>query len=201
MATRTRLPESPLWCAALALALTVTLGGCDEDPGPDAQPKEDIKPLVPVDLPAVPDDLGKSEIPEKYADGSLTIDGILRNRRVYLDQDVLVKGIIVWIYECPYADEYKKRRRQPKKSEDEEENLCQRDHFYIADKARSDDRLLVVGLSPFLKEALEKDKIKIGEQHVFNGRFTEIADGFAAADEGLLQLGEVKGFEEPEEEQ
>jgi hypothetical protein len=178
-------------CALLVFSLA-----CEEGKQ-DASKSEEVNPIVPVDLPSVPADLGQSKIPEKYADGSLTIDGLRRNRRAHLGKDILIKGTIAWIYECPYADEYKKRRRKKKKDDTKDENLCQRDHFYISDGPREEERLLVVGVSPFLKGIIEKKELKVGEEHIFNGRYTDIADGFAAADKGLLKLGEIKGFEEP----
>lgn len=187
---------------ALVMLLMVSfMGACEAETEPDAE-EVPPEPLVAVDLPLVPSDLGQSSIPEKHADGSLTIDGLRRNRMAHLDQNVTVKGTIVWIYDCPHDDDDKKgrrRRKKPKKDQEEgEEKLCQRGHFYIADKADAEDRLLVVGLIGDIEEIFEEEKVKVGEQHTFIGKYADIGDGFAAPEEGLLHLSVIKGFE-PEE--
>lgn len=189
-------------CALIAMALMLALGACT--PLQEEEPKVvEVKPLVPVDLPAVPSDLGQSVTPEKHSDGSLTIDGLRRNRRAHLDKDVTVKGFIVWNYECPYEEEIKKRRKRRKKKkegeEEEEQNLCQRAHFYIADQARSDERLLVVGVTPFFEERFEDGDLKVGEQYTFHGRYADLGDGFAAPEEGLLALVNIDGIEQEED--
>lgn len=196
---------SVIFGRSLALLLMMLLmvsfmGACEAESEPNAE-EVPPEPLVPVDLPLVPSDLGQSIIPEKHADGSLTIDGLRRNRMAHLDQNVTVKGTIVWIYDCPHDDDDKKGRRRKKAKKDEEEGekkLCQRGHFYIADKADAEERLLVVGLIGDIEEIFEEEKVKVGEQHTFLGKYADIGDGFAAPEEGLLHLSVIKGFE-PEE--
>ncbi len=197
-------------CAASILALLALVAltsACEPDSvGVETPDAGDVTPLVPVELPKVPEDLGQSVVPEKHADGSLTVNGLRRNRLEHLDTDLAIKGYIVWIYECPYAEEVEKRRLERKKKKEveegkEEENLCQRDHFYIADTPKGEERLLVVGVSTHLQELFEKGTLKIDEQYTFQGKYADIGDGFAAPDEGLLHLGIIKGFEPEVEEE
>lgn len=194
------------WTALLAVGLCamVSLAGCGPSEEEEAKAKAEIVPLAPVDLPPVPGDLGVVEVPDSHADGSLTVDGLRRNRLQHLDQPVSIKGFLVWNYVCPYAEEKKNNRRRPKRKDDAEkkdENLCQRAHFYVADKPRSDERLLVVGLGGHVVTLLEEEKIKVGELYTFKGSYVDIADGFAAPEEGLLNLDVIVGFEPEEDEE
>lgn len=202
---------------ALALLALLALGAtaCDQvqaliNPPPQEAPKpEDNLPPAKVDLPPVPQDLGKHSTPEKHADGALTVAGLLRNRPKYLDKKVTVKGHITWIYDCPYDDEPAKGKRPPrrpkkkKKDPEAEPKMCDRPHMLIADKADEKERtMMVVGLTPELEEFIKNKEIDVGQEHTIDGVFLEEAEGFTAADYGLVQVTVIKGFEPkpPEEE-
>lgn len=191
---------TPLLLALLATALLCV--GCEE-PKPAEGDDQPAGPPARVDLPAIPDDLGKSAIPERHADGALTVDGVKRNRIGWLEKEVTVRGEIAWIYKCPYEKPDKKKRRPKKKPDEEAEEgpRCQRAHFYITDKGGDPkQRLLIVGLSTALEESFEKGDLKLGDEHTMTGTFLEVGNGFVASDEGLVVLGTIKGFEPEEEE-
>lgn len=182
----------------LVALLGASLAACEEPPPPE--PKVE-PPLVPVNLPSVPGDLGQSATPEKLADGSLTIDGLRRNRLAWLDQEVQVSGVLVHVYDCPYKEDKDQRRRGKKKEpKDPNKPLCERPHFYLSDgpQAKAEERLLVVGVTPDLEEHFEKGDLKVGERYVVRGRYADLAAGFAAPDQGLIHLGTVVGFEPKE---
>ena len=191
-----------------AAAGLIFLTGCQEEADKEKTPK-DTRPPANVNLPAIPPDLGVQKTPDKHADGSLTVTGLLRNRPKYLTKEITVKGHITSVYDCPHWEKNQPKRRRPKKGKtkkDQDPNaeakMCQRPHFYIADKADAKDKLLlVVRVSPFLQEKFDEEAIKTGELHVLTGTFIEIAEGFTAADQGLLELTGIKGFEPEVEEE
>ncbi len=150
------MPQAPAAPARLLLLLVLAFGSalvaCEEPPPPE--PKVD-PPLVAVNLPAIPSDLGQSAIPEKLPDGSLTIDGLLRKRLAVLDKPVQVSGFITWVYDCPHklddkerARRRRKKRKKKKGDEEKEVLMCERTHFAIADtmNAKEDKRMLDVGV-------------------------------------------------------
>ncbi len=198
-----RYTNRPSVLPLVLVAVLFGLTACDESK--PAGPEGDSKlPPANIDLPAIPSDLGDNAIPERHVDGSLTIDGLKRNRLSWLDKEVTVKGQIAWVYKCPYEKDDKKkkpRKRKPEEEAEEEGPRCQRAHFYIIDKnGEADLRLLVVGLTDELEESFEKGDLKVGDEHTMTGTFLEIGNGFVASDEGLVVLGTIKGFEPEEEE-
>jgi hypothetical protein len=178
-----------------------TFWGCE----PEAEVKEPEKELPPavVDLPEIPADLGVSKVPERHPDGSYTIDGIRRNRKKHLDNKVLVKGTVVWIYKCAYLEEKKKLRpgqKQAKRDPDEPAPTCQPPHIQIADDPASDkNRMMVVKLDDFLEEQIDEGVLKIGDEHTFEGTYADIGLSFAAVEEGLVILDKIVGMERPDD--
>jgi hypothetical protein len=181
----------------LLTALIGALGACQEEE-PPPEPKVE-PPLVPVQLPSIPADLGQSVNPSKLPDGSLTLEGLRRDRLAWLDKEIQLSGILVHVYDCPYDDEKKPRRRKGEEP-DPNEPVCQRPHFYVADTAtaKTEDRLLVVGVSNDLEERIQKGDLKVGERYVLRGTYADLGAGFVAPDQGLLVLGVVVGFEPKE---
>ena len=174
-----------------------TLAACDEPA--EQEPKVNV-PAANVDLPEVPADLGESAIPVRHPDGSLSVDGLKRNRHAYLEKEVSVKGQIVWIYECPYERPKKKKRGRKPKADAPVTPRCQRAHLYIADTAGEGQvRLLVVGLPNYLQEHFDNGEIKVGGTYTMTGTYADIGAGFANPEEGLLHLGKIAGFEPPPE--
>lgn len=189
--------------AAALVALTFV--GCDGD-----APKEDADvanlPPARVDLPAVPADLGQSSIPEKHPDGSLTIDGLRRQRQKNLDQEVTVKGKVSFVYRCEFwVDKDKKKpvRRRRRKGEEEEgpPKMCERHHFVMVDvKGKPDNGLLVVGLDDHYQAKVEDALLNDGDILTVTGKYTDIGDGFVETERGLINVREIAELKPTEEE-
>ena len=207
-------PTARLLLGTLACALLCFGAGCDElATNEEPEKKAETMPPARVDLPPVPSDLGVPKTPEKHPDGTLTVTGLLRNRPAYIEQEIQVKGFITSIYDCPHWEKNQPKkprrpgRKPPKKKEEEEDaeaKMCERPHFYLvskADEKPGDKSLLVVGIDPFIQGKIDEEEIKSGEEHTLTGTFIEIAEGFTAADKGLLKLTAIKGFDPAEEEE
>lgn len=180
-------------------ALALGLAACEPEPPPPEDPEANLPPAV-VSLPPVPADLGQSTIPEKFADGPLTIDGLRRNRLKYLDKDVEVRATVTQVYTCPFWPDKKKPRRTVRRRKDgepeEDPKMCQRHHFYVVDaKGKPEDRLLIVNLSALYQAKVEDEELKPGEVYTMTGRYTDAGDGFLETETGLLVLNQIKEIE------
>ena len=208
----TRSSQPVRWLLLAGALLLLGSSACDEAATTDApEKKASTLPPARIDLPSVPADLGVPKTPEKHGDGSLTVEGLLRNRPKYLNQEIQVKGHITAIYDCPHWEKNQPKNPRKKKvrkikmeaEEDIAAKMCERPHFYLvskADEKPGEKSLLVVGLPQFIQDKIDEEEIKSGEEHTLSGTFGELAEGFTAAEKGLLRLASVKGFEpEPEE--
>ncbi len=194
---------------ARALRALLPLGGlallllaCEEEPPPQEDPEANLPPAT-VSLPAVPGDLGQSKIPEKFADGPLTVDGLRRNRLKYLDKDVEIRGTVAQVYTCPFWEDKKKPRRARRRKDGEEEDpkMCQRHHFYVVDASgKPEDRLLIVNLNGIYQAKVEDGELKTGDVYTMTGRYTDIGDGFLETETGLIVLNQIREIDQAEAE-
>ena len=195
--TRARGPLGRGRCAvalALGALLLVALApGCEEPKfqAPPEAPEDPSLPPTRLNLPRPPRIL-KPRVPERYPDGSLSIDGLRRKAAQLARQDVQVRGFVEEIYVCPWAEEeaalakareVARRRRKPAPKPETEHPPCKEPHFFLTDEPGARRKLLVVGYNP--EELKEPEK---GQQLVAGGKFAHTSvEGFIAS-EGLLRL-------------
>jgi len=149
-----------------ALAL-LGAGACDSDKlkGPAAEVKKsDIKP----NLPAVPG----FELPPPNPDGSKSVKEMRVKGKKLLDNDITVKGVVTWVYDCKTA------LRQPGMTDDDVEKImfedqtkCERVKFYVGDAAETpaEKSMWIVDVPrPFTKRELKNLKPKAQEDELKN---------------------------------
>ncbi len=149
-----------------ALAL-LGAAACETDKlkGPAAEVKKsDLK----VSLPPVPG----FDLPAANPDGSKSIKEMRVRGKKLLDNDITVKGIVTWVYDCKTA------LRQPGMSDKEVEDLmfedqtkCERPKFYIGDSAETpaEKSMWVVDVPrPFTKRELKNLKPKAQKDELEN---------------------------------
>lgn len=166
------------WKLTLAGLLLSSTIACDD--GGQVQVEEDqVDPNLPparVDLPNPPPASG-FEVPEKNGDGTLRVEGLIHHQAKHLEQKVEVKGTIVQISEpC-----------DPKKAKKKEEK-CPEPSLFIKDGPDSQAMLRMVG---FKDEFIKKNKIEVGQEHVFKGSYQKVAYGFVATEDGLVLIDYV----------
>jgi hypothetical protein len=116
-----------------AILTTLSLGavGCKDDQLKGAQ-AEVQKSQIKVTVPTVP----AFEVPPVNPDGSHTVKELRVLGRKYLKQEIMVKGIVVWAYDCVTAvrqgteDEAATRARI-----EADPTICRRPTFYLGDTA------------------------------------------------------------------
>ncbi len=147
--------------AAAALAVALGGAGCEKDQfkGAEAEVgREKIKP----DLPAVP----SFELPGVNADGSHTVKELRVKGRKFLDQEIVVKGYVTWIYDCATAIRTPEMTDEElKKILDEDPMRCSRPKFRIGDApdAGEDRSIKVVEVPRYPTEKerkILKDELK-----------------------------------------
>ena len=117
------------------------------------------------------------QIPEKYPDGTLRIEGLLHNKEKYLDQRVEVTGTIVKLSEpC-----------DPKKAL-KAGTECPEPNLFIRDSVDDELALRVVGYKP---EFVKKAKLEENQLRVFKGTYQKVAQGFVATEDGLILVDYV----------
>lgn len=153
--------------------------GCSSEGDADdsqAEAEDSNLPPAQVDLPEPPP-ASAYEVQEKNQDGTLRIAGLIRYQADHLDKSVRVKGVISQISaDC-----------DPKKAK-EEGKECPEPHFLIKDTPDAEKNLLVVG---FKQEFVEDADLEAGNEHVFEGTYKKVAQGFVASEDGLLLLDKV----------
>lgn len=167
-------------------ALVFAFGGCSSGKKKKAKKKRK-KPLAPVDLPEPPPD-SEFEIPEKNADGTFRVRGLIAHGGKHLGDEVEIKGVLTYI--SPECD--------PEEAKEKGEE-CPEPYLMIRDEKKADDKMMVVGLTrKFLDEAdLEKEK-----RYVIKGVYKKVAQGFVATEDGLIlanKIGEHEVLEDEEE--
>ena len=158
-------------CAGFALT------GCSNgEEGKEGDDKKSDQPPAQVDLPEPPP-ASAYEVQEKNQDGTFRIAGLIRYRAKYLGEPVRVKGVISGISaDC-----------DPKKAK-EEGKECPEPHFTIKDTPDAEKDMMVVG---FKQEFVEEAKLEEGNEHVFEGTYKKVAQGFVASEDGLILLDKV----------
>jgi len=89
-------PLAPVTAAVIAMAGGL-FGGCTKD---IAKPKPSERSDVTIALPAAPD-LAKKPYDKLNADGSYTVEGILRERDKLIGESVTVRGVVKKLQKCP----------------------------------------------------------------------------------------------------
>jgi hypothetical protein len=193
----------------LALALLVPAGARP------ARGQGTALPPIKVDLPPSPN-FNVQTAPEKYPTGELSIYGLRKHMKDYLDKDVQVKAYLLQIYECPAElrkcnDELAAKTKKEKKKEAKggksggmpakagaaaAEQIkggcrpCDQPHFFLGDTAVTKlDHGLLVADYPVKDWNTGKPKplvAKAGDQYVITGTFAINSIGGFAASDGLI---------------
>ena len=112
-----RLQHVHRFAGFVALALAACGGGAS-GPAPKAEVAEtDVK----LDLPGVP----AFEKPQAHPDGTHSVLEMRRLGPKFLEQDVKVKGFVIWKYDCIAEIGAAAFKESPEK--------CQKPHFYLGD--------------------------------------------------------------------
>ncbi|MFU8805295.1 MAG: hypothetical protein ACNA8W_15890 [Bradymonadaceae bacterium] len=172
----------------LLLAGLLIMGtiGCEEEsdtPTDEIEEDPNLPPAV-VDLPSAPP-ASAFVIPEKNADGTLRVEGVIGHQHKYLGEKVEITGHVFMLSEeCDPA--------KAKKDETE----CPEPHLVIKDDRDATKQLLVVG---YKQEFVQKAKLKPGEDRLFKGTYQKVAQGFVASEDGLLLVDTVDEHEAVEQ--
>jgi hypothetical protein len=164
-----------LMVALMSIGLTAT--GCsEEEKGESAEKQDPNQPPANVELPEPPP-ASAFEVQEKNDDGTFRIAGLIQYRDKYIGKPVRVKGVITSIQaDC-----------DPKKAK-EEGKECPEPHFLIKDSPDAEKDMMVVG---FKQEFVEEADLEEGQEHVYEGTYKKVAQGFVASEEGLILLDMV----------
>ena len=163
--------------AAAALALSTACSNSGEKAKKNDESDSNQKPAQ-VDLPDPPSK-SSFQIPEKNPDGTLRIEGIIQYRDKYLDKPVRIKGVIAKPFEECDPSEAKEKGEE-----------CPEPHMIIKDDPDADKSLMVVGFKKRYVEESELDLSK-GTEHVFQGTYQKVAQGFVASEKGLLLVDKI----------
>ncbi|MEZ4460036.1 MAG: hypothetical protein R3E66_09960 [bacterium] len=160
------------------LTAVVSLGACDPPATVQVEDEkvDDKLPPARVDLPDPPPASGFT-IPEKNSDGTMRVEGLIHHQEKFLDQKVDVKGLIVKL-STPCDPKKAKKTGDP----------CPEPNLFIKDDADAQKVLRVVGYD---EDFVKKSKLAEGEEHVFKGTYSKVAQGFVATEDGLLLLDYV----------
>jgi hypothetical protein len=188
------------------------LFGCNSDELEGAK-AEVVDNKIQLDLPAVPD----FKMPKPNPDGSHPVAEMRLKGNAYLDTEVKVKGVVLWIYDCATAV------RTPEMSEDDVKKLletqpdrCTRPHFVMGDtrESKTERGIMVVEYPRPLrkdeKKALDKEIIKereaalallpafkVGDEVMVTGKWALKSPlGFQSSD-GLLVYQTMENLSAP----
>jgi hypothetical protein len=179
---------------ALVLCAGVLGTGCPE---PEAGvPPEVVESQTKLDLPAPP----AFEAPTTYADSTHSVTEMRRTGKKFLDQDIKIKGHIVWIYDCAQVLGEAVAKTNPEK--------CDRPNFYLGDTpdATPEKSVWVVEVPRLPREDekrflpkedlatwLPVPKLTLGQRVIVEGKWAEKSPkGFVNSD-GLLTYAGVAG--------
>jgi len=174
---------------------------------------EVTKPSVQLDLPVVP----AFDLPSQNADGSHSVKELRVEGRTRLDSDLVVKGVITWVYDCPTAIRTAgETDKAVAKRIDDDPTLCERAKFYVGDTLQTpvEQSLWVVDVPrPFNKlelTNLPKDDLKnpppdrcdvkaktcpvykVGDEVVLGGTFALASPHSERNSDGLLVYKSMK---------
>lgn len=170
-------------------------------PSGQARAQGEALPDVKVNLPPAPN-FDVRRAPIKHDSGEFSVYGLRKSMSKYLDKDVMVKGYLLEVYECPEdlvkcnesASKKKKAAAGKKATEPEAEATacrpCDQPHFFLSDEPNgSKQRALLVADYPTKDWKTNKPKpfkSEVGQMHVVTGTFAiNSVTGFAASN-GLL---------------
>lgn len=160
------------------LTLGLAAAGCSQEEKADgeAEKTNPDQPPANVDLPEPPP-ASAFEVQEKNDDGTFRVAGLIRYRDKYLGKPVRIKGVITSMSEdC-----------DPKKAKKEGKE-CPEPHFMIKDSEDAEKDMMVVG---FKQKFVDEADLEPGQEHVYEGTYKKVAQGFVASEEGLLLLDMV----------
>ena len=161
----------------LALLLGFTFVACSDGEGEVQTEKTTEDPNLPPPNVRLPDPPPASayQIPEKNADGTLRIEGLLHNKEKYMEQQIQVTGVIVKM--SPECDPKKAKKAGTE---------CPEPNLFIRDAPNPElPAMRVVGYKP---EFIKKAKLEEQQQRVFKGTYQKVAQGFVATEDGLILL-------------
>lgn len=119
--------------SSLAVA-AISAGGlaaCESDDLQGAETQV-VKTDIKLDLPAVPE----FDVPKPNGDGSHPVPEMRLNGSTYLGNEVKVKGVVLWVYDC--AETAKTPEMSDKDVEKllaEHPEICLKPHFVLGDQA------------------------------------------------------------------
>ncbi len=119
-------------CLGFALGLS-SLSACSSEELEGAK-AEVAQTSIKLDLPAVP----AFDIPKSNADGSHPVNEMRLNGKTFLDTEVRIEGVVLWIYDCGKA--IKTLEMTDKEVEEileKHPERCVRPHFLIGESATS----------------------------------------------------------------
>jgi len=198
-----------VWACGVAFLLSLLTTGCQEEEftGPTA---DVVDTNIKLDLPSVP----QFNMPSPYPDGTHPVAEMRLKGNKFLDQDVKVKGYVVWVYDCATAI------RTPEMTDDEVQKIlseeperCSRPNIYIADKAEDprDRGVWVVDIprkprkdeekvlpKEVLAEMENAPEFEVGQEVVLTGKWSQKSPAGFVKSEGLLVFAGVEfpGMEE-----
>lgn len=193
--------------AASVGAVTAAGGGCDKRDKQEISPRSTVK----LSLPPKPK-LVKPQYRKAYDDGALTVEGLLREYKSFMGQNVKVRGKVVSVSQCPVpppvSEEVKtkaleewdklvklaKRLKknpppQPTFPPPEAPRTCKpRPHAYLVDEGGDAKwQLLVAGTMWSAVASLEE-----GSTVTLTGRFDRVTpDGDYVRQQGLIYLPDL----------
>ena len=181
------------FAAILALGTLPALTGCPT--GSTGAPQaETVETDVKLDLPSPPE----FRTPEPYPDGTHSVLEMRRQGGKFMDQDVKVKGFVVWEYDCIAEIGEAAYKETPEK--------CQKPHFLLGDAAdtpreraievvdvprppRADEKKYLP--KEDLKNWPEVPEVEAGDEVVIEGKWAQRSPlGFVNTD-GLLVFGRL----------
>ncbi|MBK8482352.1 MAG: hypothetical protein IPL40_14505 [Proteobacteria bacterium] len=132
-------------------------------------------PRTEVRLPPPPS-FQKDHAPARYADDTLSIEGLRAELARHLDQTVTVRGVITELYSCPACP--KGTRCRP----------CDKPYFWLADSKDSprDRSLMVTDYTDQPKAAGRRNPLASGQSYLITGRFAKASPSGSLAADGLL---------------
>jgi hypothetical protein len=191
----------------VVMVVMAVAAGCQGDEPANQSSRPDRGPRPDVNLPPVPQI--SANRPMRHPDGSLTVWALSQQMTEHLGQDVRLTAYARDIYVCEYRNQQAAGDRiirerlyltQEEVEQLERERLgtgegtggleerCLYPHLYVADTMTSERMLLVTGYGVPLEQ-----RLRVGEQYVFEGRFLEETRGFNAAGRGLIYVFNISG--------
>jgi hypothetical protein len=167
--------------AAFNLCALLSLAGCEQG-GDDksarigaGQLKQSKLARLEVKLPQSPS-FNKDHAPKLYPDQTLSIYGLRKDAKTFLNKTVRVKAYLLEVYKCPKC---------PKGAKCKE---CTAPHFYLSDKKNGtkDKALMVTDYPEKDEKTRRKLKFNEGERYIITGLFTKRSGTGFSHSEGLM---------------